>query len=80
LDPYHFFTSPELSWDAMLKMTSVNLELMTDIDQFLFIEKEIRGGVSYNSNRYSKANNKYITTYDPDQPSNFILNLDANNL
>jgi len=65
-----FFTSPGLSWDAMLKMTGVNLELMTDINQLLFIEKGIRGSVSYISNRYVKANNPYISTYNPDQPSN----------
>ena len=47
LDPYHYFTSPGLSWDAMLKMTNVQLELMTDIDMFQFIEKGMRGGISY---------------------------------
>jgi len=59
---------------------SVSSRLLTYIDQFLFIEKGIRGGVFYISKRYTKANNKYITTYDPDQPSNFILYLDVNNL
>ena len=48
LDPYHYFTSPGLSWDAMLKMTNVQLELMTDIDMFQFIEKGMRGSISYN--------------------------------
>jgi len=80
LDPCHIFTSPGLSRDAILKMTGINLELMTDIDQFLFIEKGIRGGVSYIPNRYVKANNPYISTYNPDQPSNYISYLDANNL
>ena len=39
LDPCHYFTSPGLSWDAMLKMTKIELELMTDVDMFQFIEK-----------------------------------------
>ena len=43
LDPCHHFTSPGLSWDAMLKMTNIKLELMTNIDMFQFIEKEMRG-------------------------------------
>ena len=46
LDPCHYFTSPVLSWDAMLKMTNIKLELMTNVDMFQFIEKGMRGGVS----------------------------------
>ena len=60
LDPCHYFTSPGLSWDAMLKMTNIKLELMTDIDMFQFIEKGMHGGVSYIANRYGNANSKYI--------------------
>ncbi|XP_068675341.1 uncharacterized protein [Montipora foliosa] len=80
LDPCHYFTSPGLSWDAMLKMTNIKLELMTDIDMFQFIEKGLRGGTSYIANRYGEANNKYMKTYDEKAPSKYIMYLDANNL
>ena len=80
LDPCHYFTSPGLSWDAMLKMTNIKLELMTDINMFQFIEKGMRGGISYIANRYGKANNKYMKEYDEKVPSKYIMYLDANNL
>ncbi|XP_068680384.1 uncharacterized protein [Montipora capricornis] len=80
LDPCHYFTSPGLSWDAMLKMTNIKLDLMTDVDMFQFIEKGMRGGISYIANRYGKANNKYMKTYDEKAPSKYIMYLDANNL
>ena len=69
LDPCHYFISPGLSWDAMLKMTNIKLELMIDVDMYLFIEKGMRGGVSYIANRYGKANNKYIKKYNEKVPS-----------
>ena len=80
LDPCHYFTSPGLSWDAMLNMTDIKLELMTDIDMFQFIEKGLRGGISYIANRYVKANNKYMKEYNEKAPSKYIMYLDANNL
>ena len=80
LDPCHYFTSPGLSWDAMLKMTDIKLKLITDIDIYQFIEKGMRGGISYIANRHAKANNKYIKTYDKKEPSKYIMYLDANNL
>ena len=80
LDPCHYFTSPGLSWDAMLKMTEIKLELMTDIDMYQFIEKGLRGGISYIANRYGQANNKYMKKYDENKPSKYIMYLDANNL
>ena len=80
LDPCHYFTSPGPSWDAMLKMTNIKLELMTDIDMFQFIEKGMHGGVSYIANRYGNANNKYMKEYDEKAPSKYIMYLDANNL
>ena len=80
LDPCHYFTSPGLSWDAMLKMTKIKLELMVDIDMFQFIEKGMRGGISYIANRYGKANNVYMKKYNEKVPSKYIMYLDANNL
>ena len=80
LDPCHYFSSPGLSWDAMLKMTGVKLEKISDIDKYLFIEKGLRGGISYIAKRYAKANNKYMKDYDPKKPSKFIMYFDMNNL
>ena len=64
LDPYHYFSSPGLSWDVMLKMTGVELELISDVDMYLFIEKGMRSGISYITQKHSEANNKYIENYD----------------
>jgi hypothetical protein len=81
LDPAWYYTSPGLAWDAALKMTRVNLELLNDIDMLLMIENGIRGGISTISHRYGEANNKYMgDKYDPNQSSKFITYLDANNL
>ena len=81
LDPAHYFTSPGLTWDACLKMTDAKLELLTDIDMLLMIEKGIRGGVSMISNRYGKANNKYMgKSFIDTMLSKYIIYLDANNL
>ena len=80
LYPCHYFTSPGLSWDTMLKMADIKLELMIDVDMYQLIEKGMRGGVSYIANRYGKANNKYMKKYNEKAPSKYIMYLDANNL
>ena len=79
-DPCHYFSSPGLSWDAMCKMTKIELELISDNSMYLFIEKGMRGGISYIAERYNKANNKYMTDYDCSEESKFIAYLDRNNL
>ena len=81
LDPAWYYTSPGLSWDALLKHSGVKLELLTDPDKLLLFEKGIRGGISMISNRYGQANNKYMEEkYDPSHPSKYLAYLDANNL
>ena len=80
LDHCHFFISPGLSCYAMLKMTGVKLEKISDIDKYLFIEKGLTGGISYIAKRYAKANNKYMNDYEPKKPSTFITYLDMNNM
>ena len=80
LDPCHYFSSPGLAWDAMLKMTKIELVLISYIDMHLFIEKRMRGGISYIAKRHSKASNKYMKDYDNNKENVYIIYPDANNL
>ena len=79
LDPAHFVSAPGLAWQACLKKTQVNLELLTDIDMLLMVEERIRGGMCQAVYRYAKANNKYTKNFDKSIKS-YIEYLDANNL
>ena len=80
LGPCHYFSSPGLSKDAMLKMTKIELDLVSDIDMHLFLEKGMRGGISCIAKSHSKANNKYMKCYDNSKGSIYITYHDANNL
>eukprot|EP00732_Lithocolla_globosa_P000147 Lithocolla_globosa_v1_NODE_30_length_9033_cov_22.154583.p1 type:complete len:645 gc:universal NODE_30_length_9033_cov_22.154583:4840-2906(-) len=80
LDPVKYLTLPSYSWDAMLKMTKINLELLTDLEKYMFFEEAKRGGISVITGRFSKANNKYMKSYDKTKKSKYIIYLDMNNL
>ena len=78
LCPSHYLSTPALNWDAILNMAKVELELIPDLDMYIFFEKCARGRVFYISNRYSKVNNKH-SKQDPKQESKDIKYLDTNN-
>lgn len=80
IDPANYITASALSWSAMLKFSKVEIELLTDVNKVLFVEKGLRGGVSQCAHRYSKANNKYMESFDSSKPSNYLMQLDADNL
>ena len=80
LDPAHFVSAPGLVWQACLKKTRVRLELLTDTDMLLIVEKGIRGEICHSMHKYAKANNKYMKNYDKDMESSDLEYLDANNL
>ena len=64
LDQATFLSAPRLAWQATLKKTKVKLDLLTDINMLLMVEKGIRGGICHYIYRYAKANNKYTKDYD----------------
>ena len=83
LDPAHFsrFGSlPGLAWQACLKKTNIELELLTDYDMLLMVEERIRGGICHSIHRYAKANNKYVKNYNKNIESSYIQYLDASDL
>ena len=79
-DPCHYYTAPGLAWDACLKETKEEQELLKDYDMLMMFEQGIRGGISHISKRYACANNKHMNDFDESKPSSFIQYLDANNL
>ena len=73
-------SAPGLAWQACLKKTKVELELLTDTDMLLMVEKGTRGGICQATHRYAKANKKYMKNYNKDVISSYLTYLGANNL
>ena len=80
IDPAHFLSAPGLAWQACLKKTNVELELLTDNDMLLMLEEGIRGEMCHATYRYAKVSNKYMKNYDRNKESSYLQYLDANNL
>ena len=80
LDPAHYYSAPGFSWEAMLKMTGVRLQLLDDIDMVNMIEKGVRGGVSMISKKFAQANNPAAPDYNLEKPTKWLSYLDCNNL
>nr|CAI5852894.1 unnamed protein product [Callosobruchus analis] len=82
LDHAHYYTLPGYTWDCMLYMTHQELELLTDYDMILFIQKGIRGGLSQVcGKRRAQSNNKYIPNYDSSKTDTYeyLMYFDINN-
>ena len=75
-----FLSAPGLALQAALKKTKAKLDLLTDIDMLLTVEKGIRGGICHSVYRYTKANNKHMKDYDKNKESSYIQYWDVNNL
>ena len=80
LDPAKFLSAPGLTWQAALKKTKVKVDLLSDIDMLLMVQKGIRGGICHCIYQYAKANNKYMKDYDKNKEKSYIQYWDVNNL
>ena len=72
LDPAQSLTTQALAWQTALKKTKVKLNLLTDIDMLLMVEKGVRGGISHTIHRRAKVNNKYMKTCDKNKESSYL--------
>ena len=72
-DPAHFLSAPGLTLEACLKKTGVGLELLTDTDMLLIIEKGIQGGICHMIHRSAKANNKCMKNCDKNIESSYLM-------
>ena len=80
LNSAKFLSAPGLSWQAALKKIKIKLDLLTDIDMLLIVEKGIRGGICHSIYRYAKANNKYMKYYNKNKELSYLQYWDVNNL
>ena len=80
LDPVHFLSTPRLVRQGALRQIKLKLDLSTDIDMLLMVEKGIRGGICHSSYRYAKVNSKYMKDYDKNRESSCLQYQDVNNL
>lgn len=81
LDPLNYLTAPGLSLDALLLKTGQKLGLTQDLNIFNMSDgPNMRGGISQIPHRYAKANNRLFEDYDPEKPTSYIVNIDANAL
>ena len=80
LDPSNYISAPSLAWDAMLLMTGIELDLITDREMLEMIEKMKRGGLCFvGSERHVKAKHHYLDDYDNTKPETYLMYFDANN-
>ena len=80
LDLAHYVSLPSFSWDAALLFCNEMLELIEDESIYSMLESNCRGGICQVSKRYGQANNPYVEGYDPTRETNYLIQVDANNL